>query len=211
MNRRDSMRKNGLLAVVAAFAAIGIAAAPASAATSSGAIHAALIRSVLGVTHSRQATIPGSRSVTISKSTTASITATIARRTSTPRSAVSPLINPPAQCKWITALEVSSSYQDGVLASTTSTWTNTVDCLDGKKNTSMAYLRAYSELYRDTELVKEGDKRSCVYPNTGNKLCKYVSSVGADLCSGVLCAGVYQAIGYDDLELPVGWIWPSAP
>lgn len=135
-----------------------------------------LIHSVLGVTHSRQAAIRvGSRSVTISKSTTASITETIARRTSTPKSAAPPLINPPAECTWKTELTVSSSYQDGVLVSTTSTWRNPVNCLDGNNNTSMAYLRAYSELYRDTDLVKKGDVQSCVYPNTQNKLCKYVS------------------------------------
>jgi hypothetical protein len=206
------MRKNGLLAVVTVVAAVGIAAAPASAATSSGPSHAGLLRSVLGVAHSRQtAARIGSSLKTISESTTASVTATIGRRGSTLNSAASPLIDPPASCKYETELSIVSAYQDGTLVTSTATWKNSIDCIDGKKNTSMAYLRAASDLYRDTEQVRAGDVRSCVYPNKEGTVCKYVSSVGVNLCTGILCAGVYQAIGYDDLELPVGWVWTSTP
>lgn len=208
------MRKNGFLALGAALVAVGLPAAPALAATASGAAHAELIRSVLNVTHlRRQAAIRlGSRSVTISKSATASTTAAASRGTSTPTGAAAPRTDPPpAQCTWKTTVNVTGSYVEGALASTTSTWVNNIDCLDGKKNTSMRYLRADSELYLNSEKVSSGDVHSCVFPNKQDQVCKYVSSVGTHLCKGAMCAGVYQAIGYDTLELPAGWIWPSAP
>ena len=58
--------------------------------------------------------------------------------------------------------------------------------------------------------IAGGTIHSCVYPNSTNKPCESVFSTGVHGCTGDLnCAGVYQAIGFEQLELPSGYVWTS--
>jgi hypothetical protein len=84
-----------------------------------------------------------------------------------------------------------------------------ISCL-GTGNETMKFLHDEADLNLDQELVKKGSIGTCVWPNNQHKPCRGVHSSGVHVCTGeFLCAGAYQTLGYEHLELPSGWVWSS--
>lgn len=105
---------------------------------------------------------------------------------------------------------VDETYVDHVLADTASVFTDAITC-KGTSKESMALLFDRINLYVNQNEAAEGSVGECAYPNKQKKVCQEVHSYGDHECAGERCAGIYQGIGVEHMDLPAGYVWNTYP
>lgn len=120
---------------------------------------------------------------------------------------VRPLVDPPPNCDYSDISgSVTGYYTNGVLTSTETSYSSSVQCVPAVSGQTMEYLSDIAHLYLDSNDVDQGTLGECSYP--ADPICTLAQSVGYYLCAGDLnCSGVYQAAHYVDMLLPDGWQW----
>ena len=140
-------------------------------------------------------------SVSVSKSLPPASTGAIGtyRRTST-RGAVAAVVG---QCNGSpsdTSLDMTWTYQNGVLTGSTASLFSRVVCTSSPP---MAALSDLARLYKDNENIYGGTLGDCTK-------CLQVLSHGYHACAGYsACGGYFQMIWYYSLQLPTGWTWST--